>query len=504
MKSGECRMRTVGRPCLFGLALALAWSATARAEPIAAVDIGSRRELFVDRLLVDRMEGAAELRMHRPQDEGVVYRFDAPWEGAFCAYVTVIRDGGKYRMYYRGAGTSSGKDTEGVTCCAESTDGVRWTRPELDLYPAPGGGRTNIVLADAGRVPHNFSPFLDTRPGVDPDQRYKAVGGYDDVGLFAYVSADGMRWRRLGIGPVMSKKQAYPSFVFDSQNVAFWSEAEGKYLLYYRTYKDRTRRICRAESDDFVRWTNSKIMEYRRADGGPAPVEQLYTSQTHPYFRAPHVYVATAARIMLGRRVITTRQAEAIGVHSKYFNDTSDAVLLTSRCGSLVYDRTFMDAFIAPGIGPENWVSRTNYPALNVVQTGPAEMSVYANQNYGQPTACLHRYSLRLDGFASAHGGFDGGEVVTRPLTFKGSRLYLNFATSAAGAVRVEVQDERGAALPGFSKDDCTEIVGNEIERAVEWKGGDLDPFEGKPVRLRFVLADADVFSFRFGQDEKR
>ena len=106
---------------------------------------------------------------------------------------------------------------------------------------------------------------------------------------------------------------------------------------------------------------------------------------------------------MLGRRVITTQQAEQIHVDPHYFNDTSDAIFMTSRGGN-IYDRTFMSAFIAPGIGPENWVSRTNYPGLGIVQTGPSEMSLYVNQNYGQPTACLHRYSLRLDGFASVRG----------------------------------------------------------------------------------------------------
>ena len=41
--------------------------------------------------------------------------------------------------------------------------------------------------------------------------------------------------------------------------------------------------------------------------------------------------------------------------------------------------------------------------------------------------------------------------------------------------------------------------IGTEIERTVVWRdSADVSPFAGKPVRLRFVLKDADLFSFRF------
>ena len=81
----------------------------------------------------------------------------------------------------------------------------------------------------------------------------------------------------------------------------------------------------------------------------------------------------------------------------------------------------------------QNWVSRTNYPALNVVQTGPTEMSLYVQSDYGQKSAHLQRYSLRLDGFSSLRAPLAGGELLTRPLTFTASQLLLNFATSRGG-----------------------------------------------------------------------
>ena len=173
-------------------------------------------------------------------------------------------------------------------------------------------------------------------------------------------------------------------------------------------------------------------MEYRTLAGTPAPIEHLYTSQTHPYFRAPHLSIALAARFMPGRQVLSAEEAAAIGVNPGYFKDTSDAIFMTTR-GGPAYDRTFLSSFIRPGIGANNWVSRTNYPALGVIPTGETEMSCYTNQDYAQPTSHLRRYSLRLDGFGSAHADYGGGELVTRPLVFAGNRLTLNFATSAAG-----------------------------------------------------------------------
>ncbi|MGB7159301.1 MAG: hypothetical protein WBD40_14630 [Tepidisphaeraceae bacterium] len=488
-------------PSLF-LAICLAWacSPARAAEPQAAIDIGSRRELFIDRLLIEKLD-RTELRLHRPVDRGRVLAFDAPWEGPYCAYATVIKSPDKYQMYYRGKADAAGgdQDRNQVTCYAESLDGITWTKPSLDLFPRGEHETNNIVLADASPVTHNFSPFIDARPGTAPDQRYKAVGGYHDTGLVAYASPDGIHWRKMRDEPVLTKEHVQKSFVFDSQNVPFWSEAEGKYLLYYRVYQDKKRRIARVESDDFLTWTNPTLMEYEGADGKTAPVEELYTNQTHPYFRAPHLYVSTAARFMIKRRVLTTQQAEATRVNPKYFNDTSDAVFMTSRGGG-AYQRTFMTAFVAPGIGYENWTSRTNYPALGVVQTGPTEMSVYVNQNYGQPTSHLRRYSLRLDGFASVHAPYEGGEMLTRPLKFKGSQLLLNFATSAPGGIRVEVQDEAGKPIPGFTLDDCAEVIGNELERAVNWKGGGIGKLAGTTVRLRFVMKDAELFALRFGE----
>jgi hypothetical protein len=90
-------------------------------------------------------------------------------------------------------------------------------------------------------------------------------------------------------------------------------------------------------------------------------------------------------------------------------------------------------------------------------------------------------------------------------LKFAGSQLAINFSTSAAGSVRAEIQDDHGKPVPGFALADCHELFGDTIDRIVSWKSADnLSNLAGKPVRLRFVLKDADVYSFQFRAKDKR
>ncbi len=461
------------------------------------VDIGSRRELFVDQFLIDSLRGV-ELRLHEPRDEGTVLRFDEPWEGIHCGYSTVIRDGDHFRIYYRGMPADVVDGTAGeVTCVAESSDGLRWTKPRLGLFEVRGTKENNVVLAGDPPFSHNFSPFVDTRPDCPSDQRYKALAGISKSGLVAFASGDGLRWRKLRETAVIPEKAPFKfAWMFDSQNVAFWSEAEKKYVCYFRVWEG-VRRIGRTESSDFVNWSDPGLMS-QMTDGQPSPTEELYTNQTDPYFRAPHLYVAVAARFVPGRQAISDEDAKALKVAKGFEKDVSDAVLMTTRGGS-VYDRTFLSSFIRPGIGARNWVSRNNYPALGIVQTSPTEMSLYVNQDYAQPTAHLKRYSLRLDGFASVQAPYAGGELLTKPLKFAGDRLELNFSTSAAGSIRVEIQDAAGQPISGFAAGDCVEIVGNDIERIIRWKSGaDVSRLAGKTIRLRFVMKDADLYALRF------
>ncbi len=463
------------------IAAAVAWAET-------GIDIGSRRELFVDHHLTQRLEGA-RLRLHHPRREGTALVFDKPWEGLYSAYITVFRDKDRCRMYYRGQPELAGATQ--VTCYAESKDGIHWTKPSLGLHEVRGTKNNNVILAGEPDLCHNFAPFIDTKPGVPAQQRYKALAGTRKTGLVAFASADAVRWKRLRKEPVITKG------AFDSQNVAFWSDAEGCYVCCFRTWKKvggtSYRWISRTTSKDFLNWTEPVEMTF-----GDAPPEHLYTNGTLPYFRAPHIYVALAKRFFPGKVALPPDEAAALVPHPRHRIASSDAVLMTSRGGGR-YDRTFLEAFIRPGPTPRDWICRDNTPAWGIVPTTDRRMFLYRLSHYAQPTSHVTRYSLRLDGFVSVSAPLKGGELVTRPLRFEGRELAINFETSAAGGIRVEIQGADGEPVEGFALADCPLIFGDAIDRAVTWKGGsNVGRLAGRPVRLRFVLKDADLYALRF------
>ncbi len=449
------------------------------------IDIGSRLEMFVDRHIVERLDGVS-LRLHTPQ------RMPEPLSPLTGGYMTVIKENDRYRAYYRKSkplfnpekapppADAWGGTWADITCYAESQDGIEWTEPVLNLVKDELFGSFPNAILDTYPFAHNLAPFRDKRPGVPEQERFKALaGGTRDSGLHAFASEDGIRWRKLHDSPVLSyDPEPHGTYAFDSQNISFWSEAEGCYVCYFRhnrTPHGTLRTISRMVSPDFLNWTDQSA----DFEAPNLPGEQLYTSQTHPYFRAPHIYVALPTRIVLEH------------------GGETDILFMTSRAGARRYDRLFREAFIRPGLEPARWENRANYVALNVVPTGSAEMSIYHNNG--------DRYVLRTDGFASVHASAEGGEFVTRPLIFSGSNLVLNLSTSIRGGIRVELQDAGGMPFSGYALDDCDPILGDSIEYVATWRGqSDLSRFAGRPVRLRFALQDSDLYSLQFHKGEDK
>jgi hypothetical protein len=89
--------------------------------------------------------------------------------------------------------------------------------------------------------------------------------------------------------------------------------------------------------------------------------------------------------------------------------------------------------------------------------------------------------------------------VITRPFIFSGRELEINYSTSAAGEIRVEIQDENGKPIPGYTLEESQAMIGNEIAGTVSWKGNqNLSRLASTPVRLKFYMKDADLYSLRF------
>lgn len=491
-----------------GVLIALCGIAAGMSE--GAIEIGSRRELLVDEHLIAEFKGGAELRLHHPVRREIAIVHDAPWEGSGCGYHTVFKDGDKYRMYYHGwhITPEGGTGNPIVICYAESNDGIGWVKPTLGLVEFEGSKDNNIILAKIGRYGcHDFSPFIDTNPQASEAARYKAVGWpRGQKGLFGFASADGIRWKPVKDDFIFSDT----GWVFDTQNIAFWSELERQYVMYYRKTVGGIRNIARAVSKDFIEWKKEGLLDFQGT--GPTKCEQFYTNQIRPYYRAPHLYIGFPARYTDRGWVEATnalpspqlRQQRAKG-HRRHGSAVTDGLLITSRDGRRFH--RWDEAFLRPGLRTQhNWAYGDNYIAWHVVETSstfddqPRELSLYATESYFTGSASrLRRYTLRVDGFASIHAPAGAGEVITRYIKFAGSCLRLNFSTSAAGGIHVEIQDMEGKAIPRFRMEDCLEVFGDATDYMVKWKGGaTLGALANQPVRLRFVLREADVYAFRF------
>jgi len=477
------------RRTLPGLRLALGLlPATALAAPPekTAFDPGQRWELLVDDFLVASAREVS-LKLAEPRRAEIVLVTDAAWEGPTSAYFSAIQDGGLIRLYYRGSATGSDHSVDQVTCVVESRDGIHFTRPQLGLIEVLGSKANNVVWK--GIESHNFAPFLDRNPAAAPNARYKALGGLKERGqnwkegataggLYAFASPDGIHWRKLRPEPVLTQG------AFDSLNLAFWDPTRARYSCYSRIFTNNVRAVQSSGSADFLAWGAGTPNRY----AVDVPAEHFYTSATLPCPGAEHLLVAFPKRFLPARHKVPAHQTPGV----------SDAVFLSSRDG-VNWDRPFLEAWLRPGPDERNWTDRSNMPAWGIVETGPAEWSMYVSEHYRWPDHRLRRLVLGRHRFASMHAGARGGEFTTRPLVVAGSRLELNYATSAAGSLQVEVQDEAGRPLPGFAAGDMPPLYGDEFGVTVRWKtGASLAALRGRPVRLRFLLRDADLFALRF------
>ncbi len=530
-----------------------------RASGSVPIDIGSRLELMVDDYLIAQLNGGAKRRLNRPVPQEAVLVTDKPWEGNSSGGFTIFQDGDIYRMYYNGRQFEMSdtflSEPTGVTCYAESTDGINWVRPDLGLIEHNGSKKNNIIIdtQDSNIPASGFVPFKDTNPNAPPDAKYKAWGkppssknkvkpfysvrggasrkGHGPEvpdGLHALKSPDGIHWTTMSDGPVIEDG------LLDSLNLAFWDSVRGEYRDYHRnefraaktgedSYAAHTvnskpeaslrgsrygRDMRTATSSDFIHWSEPEYINYTHGR-----TDELYDNQIKPYFRAPHIFMGFPTRY------IDRGWSDAIEDLPELEHRRQRANV-GERCGTALTDTMFMssrdgqtfdlwpESFIRPGLRPQdNWVYGDNYPAWGLVTTksmfagAPDEISIYATEGYWRgDSMALRRYTMRLDGFASVQAPLSGGEIITKPIIFDGRELVINFSASAAGSIRVELlRDQMDMPIEGFGLEDCIEVLGDDLDRVVRWSGGnDLSSLSGVPLRLRFILKDADLYSLRF------
>lgn len=467
------------------------------------IELNRRREVFWDRYLWAGHKNV-ELKTHRPRYSGTAFTCDAPWEGNVCGYFTVLKDGDLYRMYYRAADLQlSRKKGIGINryCYAESRDGKHFTRPELGVCEF-GGSRKNNIILDEGEL-DNASFFLDENPDCKPDEKYKAMTGERNRDLVLLTSPDGIHFTR--------KSRLDIEGAFDSLNLAFYDKERGEYRAYYRDLhgyigEDKwtgVRDIRHSRSEDFVHWKHFGQLRY----GKNAPDFQMYTNNVRPYPRAPQMYVGLPTRYTErdgdpeNFQYLPDRERREAIVHQwgRSGYAMTDAMLMTSRDG--LNFRRSSEAYVTPG--PErnhNWYYGDCYFADGILQTAgerpgePDELSIYAGDHYRVEAVELVRYAVRLDGFFSLSAGWPGGWMLTKPLTFSGGCLTINFTTSAAGHVKITVCGENGNPISGYKS---PRLFGDSVRRPADFEKP-LSALSGKPVRLRFDLCDADLYSMKF------
>lgn len=469
-----------------------------------AINIGNRREPLWDYFLVDEAKTTAELSVNKLQRLGVVYDFDAPWEGNACCYPTIIKDGDKYCMYYGGRKfpefnpeTGRLEDDGIVVCKLESCNGIQWKKAKVDKIPYGDHTHNNIVLAHPTESRTCLSVFIDENPDCPPERKYKGLDRADDGSksffeggsLAAYASADGSNFERI---EDVSREPGK----FDSLNTVLYNKEEKQYRVYYRDFKDGKRAIACKTSKDFLNWEDQGFIEFDDDE-----VFQLYTNNIRQYARAPHVYIGLPVRYI--ERTEWTNNYDQLPdkenrIGRMYNKDyerlglaMTDSLFMCSRDG--MHFKKFNESFVDSGIErTDTWRYGGNYLSHGYTED---KENIYlyeiTSHNEKGKASKLVRYSIRQDGFASFKAPYSGAKIVTKHIIFDGNELSINFRTSAAGNIRIKITDESGNSTQTI------EIFGNNVDRRMSFDKP-LSEFAGKEVIIEFDMVDAELYSFKF------
>lgn len=274
---------------------------------------------------------------------------------------------------------------------------------------------------------------------------------------------------------------------FDSHNVVFWDQTIGCYRCFSRYFEggwpEGIRAIQSATSTDFIKWSNPVPHQYEPY----RPLEQFYTNATIPYPGHDRLLLSFPMRITLERRVVVENRHKGV----------CDALFMTSRDG-VRWERRFPDAWLRPGSDYFNWTDRSNSIAHGLIVTEDQQWSLYTVEHNRRPDRRLRRITVRPHGFVSLHAGYRQGSFTTKPLIINGRELHVNFATSAAGEVSVEIQEPGEKPIPGYAAKDMEPLYGDSQDRLVCWREKhNLSALNGRVVQMKFVLREADVYSLQ-------
>jgi hypothetical protein len=476
--------------------LAIVFLVLAPAAPPTPIDVGDRKQLFIDDRFIAAREGI-ELHANPPQKLGTLRdENDKPYEGHIAR---VIDDGGKVQLYL-------GHEKVQIL---ESDDGLEFRRTGTKL---PGGQFPTIFLD-----PHE----------TDPAKKYKLFHlefsePFDPArhGVFASYSADGVKFTKVG--------RVLPFFT-DNPTIVHWDERIKKYIIYTRAFdydSENQRRIGRIETDDPLKpWPYTKTAKHRlfpsienipvvySADKDDDPHSDVYYNAAGMYPWAQDTYLMFPSHF---RHFSPQRnpfiRPRVRGEWEDY--GMLEVQMAVSRDG-MKWSRPNREAYIPNGLADEwdRWytvaapgmVQRGNYIYQYYYSSGRLHDSAILRPEYDKTAKQMGGIGVvkqRLDGFVSADADHKGGWLQTPPLVFRGNRLRLNIDTGSTGNAFVELQDADGKAIPGFTKADCEEIGGNFIDQTVYWKGKtDVSSLARKAVRIQITMKRGKLYAFQFTKE---
>ena len=381
----------------------------------------------------------------------------------------------------------------GTICYATSADGLRWERPSLDVNPG-----TNQVLPP-DLTPDSWTVVPDW-DAPDPQQRYKLFmrpPGGQMPGL-SMTSPDGIHWtNRVTTGST------------GDRSTMFYNPFRKKWIYSLRSgFRGRSRHYW--ECDDFLKgaaWEADGPVVWAAADREDPqdPVTQ----------RTPQLYNLDAVAyesLMLGFFEIhhgpENDVCEKAGLpkitelNFAYSRDgfhwaRPDRRIHIAAERRDVWDRGYVQSLgnLCCVRGDTLWFYYSGFQGDASKTNG----NWLKNGMYDRGATGLA--FLRRDGFASMEAGAAGGSLTTRPVTFSGSRVFVN-ADAAGGEVRVEILDEDGHPVAPFTLENCRPVASDSTLAEVTWAGAaDVSALRGKAVRLRFAVRRAALYAFWVSRD---
>ncbi|HPZ96581.1 MAG TPA: immunoglobulin domain-containing protein [Phycisphaerae bacterium] len=450
-------------------------------------DLTGPWQLFVDDWLVESKSNLT--RVHHPFEKyagNPVLTPTQPWEDSIVyIYGTVLpaETGAGYRMWYHTLRPEDPADDGSNVLYATSPDGIHWHKPNLHINAWHGSTANNMIFDRPTRS--GIASVIHTPWDPDPGRQYRLFN-YEGT-YYGAVSPDGIHTTDLPGNPIISG--------VGDVAMASWDPHTQRYLAYVKVNTDvnglRRRSVALCTSTDFQTWTEPLVvLEPDSFDDRWVLPGTL--QRTHFYGLCAFAYETMYVGILW---IFRATDAEGYTIGPVY------AEIVTSRDG-VHWTREEGNRPAMLPLGPSGtWDDGQLYTAIAPVYR-EGKLAIYygaCDDVHGTATKRLNcnigLATLRKDGFASLTAGTNTGWVMTRPLDGLTGQLHVNYQ-AAGGWLKVEVLDANYAVIPGYGEADCIPLTGDSIDEVVAWNGGSELPASSGPLRLRFILRNASIYSF--------